>query len=99
MITRIVKMVFREECLPDFFKMFEAKKSFIVAQPGCQDVEMLQDVKDECIVFTYSHWDSEADLNAYRKTETFGAVWKETKSYFAGKPEAWSTQSLYKVVS
>lgn len=96
MITRIVKMEFKKDSLDDFFKMFEEKKAKIVAQPGCIDLEMLQDVNDEGVVFTYSHWASEQDLNNYRSTALFGIVWKETKSYFSGPASAWSTRSKYK---
>lgn len=97
MITRVVKMHFKEDNLPAFFKMFESVKEKIRNQPGCLDLEMLQQKDKPGIVFTYSHWESENDLNAYRETEMFGQVWKETKSYFDGKPEAWTLNSLYKL--
>jgi len=97
MITRIVKMKFHQEDLLDFLKMFESKKDFIRAQPGCIDLEMLKQSDDPTTIFTYSHWESEQDLNAYRGTELFGQVWKETKSYFRDKPEAWTLNSLYKL--
>jgi heme-degrading monooxygenase HmoA len=90
-------MHFKEEHLPSFFKMFENVKQKIRNQPGCIDLEMLQDRNSKGMVFTYSHWESEDDLNAYRHTEMFGVVWKETKSYFEGKPEAWTLKSLYKL--
>lgn len=97
MVTRIVKMEFRAECIDAFLEMFEAKKEAIIAQPGCMDLEMLQDIHNPAIIFTYSHWKNEAALNAYRGTELFGVVWKETKSYFSGKASAWSTTSLHKL--
>ncbi len=97
MITRIVKMHFREEALHDFLKMFEEKKDYIRSQQGCLDLEMLADAKDPSTIFTYSHWDAESSLNNYKGTKLFGKVWKETKSYFRDKPEAWTLNSLYKL--
>jgi len=99
MITRIVKMEFREEAIADFLKMFEHKKQFIIARPGCIDLEMLQQKDNPTVIFTYSHWESEDDLNAYRGTELFGEVWKETKSYFSERAEAWTLNSIHKLIS
>ena len=38
--------------------------------------------------FTFSHWESEADLNAYRESALFGEVWPKTKALFYDKPQA-----------
>ena len=97
MITRIVKMEFRAEAIDDFLAMFEKKKQFIIARPGCIDLEMLQQKDNTSVIFTYSHWESEEDLNAYRGTPLFGEVWKETKSYFSDRAEAWTLYSIHKL--
>ncbi len=97
MITRVVKMHFKEESLDAFMEMFVKVKEKIRNQPGCIDLEMLQNANDKGIIFTYSHWESEEDLNNYRHTPLFGEVWRETKSYFAAKAEAWTLTSLYKL--
>ena len=48
--------------------------------------------------FTYSYWDSENDLNNYRKSELFNEVWTFTKKLFNAKPEAWSVEKLVSLV-
>lgn len=90
MIKRIVKLTIKEEYISEFFKIFEDSKEKIAAQPGCHYVEMLQDSKDPRLCFTYSVWDNQESLDAYRKSELFGGVWPATKTLFDGKPEAWS---------
>jgi len=92
MIKRIVKLTIKEEFLNTFFEIFESSKEHILAQPGCQHVEMLQDASDSRLCFTYSLWDDQASLDAYRGSELFGKVWPRTKALFDDKPEAWSLQ-------
>jgi quinol monooxygenase YgiN len=90
MIIRIVKMTFRSEELSSFLQLFEANKNKIASFAGCSKVELLQDIHNPHICFTYSHWESENALNLYRDSQLFNTVWTQTKSYFADKPEAWS---------
>lgn len=91
MIVRIVKMTFREDAVESFLSMFEKYNEQIRASDGCSHVELLRGTESKNTFFTYSHWENESYLNRYRESELFAVVWKETKSYFAGKPEAWST--------
>lgn len=91
MITRIVKMSFREEEIENFKEIFRNSKDKIRAFPGNHHVEMLQDVNNPGICFTYSWWDSEESLNAYRHSELFEKTWAATKVLFNDKPQAWST--------
>ena len=44
--------------------------------------------------FTYSLWKNERFLEAYRHSKEFNEIWNETKTFFSGKPEAWS---LYQI--
>lgn len=90
MIKRIVKLRFKATELDNFVEIFERNKATILAFEGCQHLELWQDVKDKHTFFTYSIWNSEADLNAYRQSEFFKKVWANTKARFDGKPEAWS---------
>lgn len=90
MIKRIVKMEFREEAIEPFKTLFRNSCSKIKARKGCRHVECLQDLQRPNVFFTYSVWDSESDLQAYRDSELFAAVWAETKALFSAKPEAWS---------
>lgn len=59
---------------------------------GCHHLELWCEVGDSNVLFTYSHWESEAALNAYRQTDLFKSVWKRTKEKFAEKAEAWSVE-------
>lgn len=93
-ITRIVKLCFEPEHLDAFKQIFVEKKEKIEAFQGCHSVIMLQDIHDPTICFTYSHWDSEEALNAYRNSDFFGETWARTKKLFRDKPEAWSVQNV-----
>jgi quinol monooxygenase YgiN len=83
-------MTFSEERVQDFENYFPEIVDLIKKQEGCLDVELLHDVKDPRIFFTYSKWESENHLNAYRNSELFGQVWPKVKAWFDDKPEAWS---------
>ncbi len=94
MIFRIVKMTFKPEYSDTFEEFARSIKSQIASVPGCLHLEMLRDFSDTNTFFTYSNWESETDLNNYRKSELFGQVWPRTKLWFAQKPEAWTVLSL-----
>lgn len=89
MIVRLVKMTFQQERVEDFLELFEMRKGYIRQFPGCQYLELLQDGP---VFFTYSHWDSPADLEAYRQSRLFQDTWTKTRQWFADKPEAWSLE-------
>ena len=93
MITRIVKLTFKEEFIPQFKSIWEESRALIAAFDGCHFVEMFQSKNPTNICFTYSIWDNEDALNAYRHSELFQRTWAKTKVLFDGKPEAWSTES------
>jgi quinol monooxygenase YgiN len=90
MIIRIVKMKFSSDKVNEFTTLFEERKQTIRSFPGCSHLELWQDAKDENTFFTYSIWDSEADLGHYRFSEFFKDTWGRTKALFAEKAEAWS---------
>jgi len=90
MITRIVKMTFQPEFIIQFQQLFEERKEKIRNMPGCIYLELLQEVKDGNVFFTYSNWEAEADLEYYRNSELFKDTWQKTKALFAQKAEAWS---------
>ena len=97
MIIRIVKLSFHANYISNFKTIFEENKQKIISQKGCTRLEMLKDIKDENVIFTYSWWDSEEDLNNYRNSELFKHVWSKTKILFNNKPEAWSTKKINEV--
>lgn len=94
MIVRIVKMQFKPEEIQNFVEHFESIREKVRFQPGCHKVKLLQDFNNPGVFFTYSHWESEEDLNNYRNTEFFKEVWLATKKMFDAKPEAWSVHEI-----
>ena len=94
MIKRFVKMTFKAEHIEDFKTLFASKKDLIAAVEGCRSVELLQDIDDETIFFTYSIWEDPKYLEAYRNSELFAGVWAKTKVLFADKAQAWSLKEI-----
>lgn len=90
MFVRIVKMSFHSKFIEEFQNMFNQKKHFIRNSEGCKLLELYQDKNNPEIFFTYSYWEKEENLENYRNSELFKKVWKQTKSYFNDKPQAWS---------
>lgn len=94
MFVRIVKMSFHQENIPAFLENFETVKEKIRSAPGNRFLELYQDKNNKSIFFTYSYWETEDDLENYRKSELFTSVWAFTKKLFNDKPEAWSVDKL-----
>ncbi|MBX3164052.1 MAG: antibiotic biosynthesis monooxygenase [Bacteroidetes bacterium] len=94
MIKRIVKMSFKPENIEDFKHIFKTNWQKIKGFEGCSHVELLQDEHTPNIFFTYSLWQSENHLNAYRNSELFEKVWGATKILFNDKPQAWSVREI-----
>lgn len=92
MLIRIVKMTFAPGREQDFLDEFNRKKTFIASFQGCAGVELLRDLKQPNIFFTYSRWKDEASLEAYRNSPLFDGTWETVKKWFGGKPEAWSVE-------
>jgi heme-degrading monooxygenase HmoA len=91
MLIRIVKLTFKPKNIALFEQIFEDTKPYIQNFEGCNSVELLRDIKDPNVFFTYSTWESEDLLNRYRNSEFFKGIWGKTKQLFDAKPEAWST--------
>ena len=94
MIKRIVRLTFQEDKISEFLETFNRNKSNIRNVEGCRYLELLQDQKDNRVVFTLSHWDNEEALNRYRASALFKETWARVKPLFADKPLAWSLGSL-----
>ncbi|NRA52273.1 MAG: antibiotic biosynthesis monooxygenase [Phaeodactylibacter sp.] len=92
MIKRIVKLTFKPEHISDFQDIFEASKKLIRSFPGCHHLELWQQKGQPEVFFTFSYWDNEAALDAYRHSDLFKRTWAQTKVLFGGKPEAWSVE-------
>ena len=94
MFVRIVKLTFHPANIEDFLAIFENSKNNIRNSEGCRLLELYNDKNNDAIFFTYSYWESEQHLEAYRNSELFKTVWAKTKILFADKPEAWSVNKL-----
>lgn len=94
MFVRIVKLSFHEEHIAAFLENFEMMKDKIRNSNGNRLLELYQDKNDNRIFFTYSYWETEEDLENYRRSELFYDVWSFTKKLFNAKPEAWSVDKL-----
>ncbi|OAQ41745.1 hypothetical protein A5893_01120 [Pedobacter psychrophilus] len=90
MIVRLVKMVFNESEIDNFKSIFESAQLKIAKMQGCLKVDLRQEIDKPEIFFTISHWESENDLENYRKSELFINTWKLVKPLFKEKAEAWS---------
>ena len=90
MLIRIVKLTFEIGNIAEFEQIFEKTRPYIMGFEGCTSLDLLQDVTNPCVFFTYSLWDSEDQLNNYQNSEFFTNVWGKTKILFAARPEAWS---------
>lgn len=90
MITRIVKMTFKPECIDGFKEIFQVYTKQILAFDGCSHVDLLKDLDNEFVFFTLSFWNTEDDLNAYRESYIFKNTWSKVKPMFSEKAVAWS---------
>lgn len=95
MIVRIVKMHFQKDRITAFEIMFEGIKDSIRNQPGCELLELYQDADDPQTFFTYSYWNTEADLNNYRHSALFQEIWPKTKAMFDEKPTANTVNKIH----
>jgi len=94
MFVRIVKMSFHQEHITAFLDNFEQMKTRIRNAEGNRLLELYQDKNDPRIFFTYSYWETEENLENYRRSELFYDVWTFTKKLFNAKPEAWSVDKV-----
>jgi heme-degrading monooxygenase HmoA len=85
-------MHFRPEEVPAFLEVFEEIKQRISSFEGCHKLELLRDTQDPNVYFTYSWWELDENLQAYRNSDFFADTWRRTKALFAEKAEAWSVE-------
>lgn len=98
MLIRIVKLTFHKNHVNEFLSVFENSKNEIRNTSGCRLLELYRDKTDDTIFFTYSHWETEKDLENYRNSAFFKEVWSKTKVLFSDKPQAWSVDKLDDVI-
>ena len=88
-------MTFQEEKLQEFYSLFNTVQSKIAGFHGCSSLKLFSDIADKTVIFTYSEWSSEQDLNFYRNSELFKETWAKTKKLFKAAPEAWSVKNAF----
>lgn len=89
-LIRVVRMTFQEDKVSQFLSNFDQNKKHIRNFEGCEHLTLSRDAQAHNIFYTYSIWESEDHLNAYRKSDLFKGVWANTKILFADKPQAFS---------
>jgi autoinducer 2-degrading protein len=94
MFVRIVKMGFHEDKVCEFLANFHTVKQYIRNFEGNSFLELYKDKNDPSVFFTYSYWETEAHLEAYKKSDLFCNTWAVTKPLFNIKPQAWSVDKL-----
>ena len=97
MLIRIVRMTFEPSGIENFLTLFDESKDKIRNFPGCTHLELLRDFNEDHIFSTYSIWESEEHLNAYRQSTLFAKVWAATKAGFSDKPIAFSLKKFIEV--
>ena len=94
MINRIVIMTFQADKVDEFLEVFDNSKTHIRSFPGCLGLKLLQTTEKPHQLSTYSLWENEDALNAYRHSELFDKTWANTKVLFSEKPIAFSTEVI-----
>lgn len=87
-------MTFHQENVDTFLEIFDESKVAIRQFPGCCGLKLMRNPQEENQLFTYSLWDSEDSLNAYRHSELFEITWAKTKVLFSKKPMAFSAHVI-----
>ena len=95
MILRTVHMSFRPNMVDAFLELFAQHRESIASQPGYHSVQLIQSHDHPEQLSTVSVWDSQHDLDAYRKSVLFSQVWPATKSLFADPATAKSHRLLW----
>jgi quinol monooxygenase YgiN len=89
-MIRVVKLSFKPAHSNDFNELFEERKERIKSFQGCTYLELWQDHNEEGVFYTYSIWDDEQKLEAYRMSTFFQETWSIIKPWFSQKPMAFS---------
>lgn len=96
-MIRIVRLSFKEENEQDFLELFQQRKELIKDFPGCSSLSLLKDKNKEAVYYTYSIWNHEDNLEAYRDSELFQDTWKDVKKWFKEPAQAFSADTIIDV--
>jgi len=84
-------MTFKHEEVNSFLTMFKEVKNEIKSFNGCEHLALWRDAHQPNIFMTYSIWEDNDKLDAYRKSVFFKSTWQRTKQWFSEKPIAYSS--------
>ena len=90
-------MTFQPDKVSQFLALFEERKEQIRHFPGCSYLQLLRERPDGNIFFTYSIWEDDNALEAYRHSPLFKDTWKHTKALFSARAEAWSLDTIHQI--
>lgn len=99
MLLRSVRMTFHPDRVDDFLRLFDTSADAIRAFPGCLHLELWQDERYPNVLSTFSKWEDDAALAAYRKSELFSATWEAARVCFASAPTAHSQTAIRQIDS
>jgi len=94
MITRVVKLTFKNEHVDTFIGIVQQHQLQIRNFPGCHELHCYQDISSPNIFFTISKWENDEALNHYRYSDFFKTLWATLKPMFAEKAMAHSVGML-----
>lgn len=95
MIIRIVELHIDPEYLVKAKDLLTEVSSKVRGMEGCTHLHILADVHKPNHITTYSYWDKEEVLNAYRHSEVFKTFWSSIKPLFSQPAKAWSSYTLH----
>jgi hypothetical protein len=96
-MIRIVRLSFETEHIENFKSLFEERKLKIRQFEGCSSLDLWQDKSQPGVFYTYSIWQQEHDLEAYRQSALFQDTWSQVKRWFKEPPQAFSADKLLSI--
>lgn len=96
MITRLVETGIRPEMVDAFIDLYMHARPTILAQPGCPRVELVPAIDQPTLFATWSVWDHESALDAYRTGAFFRDFWPGVRVLFRNPPhvQPWTPVEL-----
>ena len=90
MLIRLVRLPASPETLPALRATLAEVMPTVRQQAGCTHLELRADHDAPHVLYTLSHWESDADLQRYRRSEIFGKIWPRLKVHLRERPSAFS---------
>lgn len=89
-------MNFTNDGLVEFYKIFNESAPVIKSFKGCISVKLMQATGKTNLLFTLSEWETEIDLENYRKSDFFRETWEQQKNFSRTNQKHGVQQRLYK---